>query len=390
MHKIYLDNNSTTQVDPEVVQAMLPYFSEYYGNPSNLHSFGRDAKEVLELAREQVARLINARPEEIIFTSSGTESDNLAVVGTYKANMNRGSNLIISAFEHSAVYYAANYLKKWHNADIVKLPLDQHGIASPLELSKAITDKTVLVSVMYVNNEIGTIEPIQRLAHIAHQVGAYFHTDAVAAAGKIPIDVKALEVDLLTISSHKIHGPKGVGALYVKPDVDIQSVLYGGLQEHGLRPGTENLAGIVGFGKAAEIAKRDLSTGVPEKIKVLRDYLQEEFEKKIPDIKINGHPFERVCNILNISVAYVEGEALLMNLDLEGIAVSSGSACSTGKADVSHVLKAIGVEDKYINSPVRMSLDKNNTKEEIDYTIDTMVKIVERLRTISPLWKPKK
>lgn len=387
-HRVYLDNNSTTQTDPRVLEAMIPYFSQYYGNPSNMHSFGRETKEAIEKAREQVALLINAAPEEIIFTSSGTESDNLALIGTYKANTNKGNHIIISNFEHSAVLYAANYLAKWHNVNVYKLPVDQFGIVSSDKLSKAITDKTILVSVMYVNNEVGTIEPIKELAQIAHQAGAYFHTDAVAAAGKIPIDVKALDVDLLTISAHKIHGPKGVGVLYVKSGVNINSILYGGHQEHGLRPGTENLAGIVGFGKAAEIALQDLNQGVPEQIKKLRDYLEEQIQKRIPEIKIHGHPTQRVCNLLNVSVAYVEGEALLMNLDLEGIAVSSGSACSTGKSEASHVLRALGVEDKFINSPLRFSLDQTNTKEEIDYTIDTLVNIVERLRRISPLWKP--
>ncbi len=391
MQRIYLDNNSTTQLDPLVIQAMLPYLNEYYGNPSNLHSFGRDAKEAMEQAREQVTAFINAEPDEIIFTSSGTESDNLALIGSYKANCNKGNHIIISSVEHSAVLAAANYLKRWHNVQITKLPVDQYGMIDPQLLEQAITDKTILISIMYANNEVGTIQPIRECIKIAHKHNIYFHTDAVAAAGKMPIDVKALDVDLLTISAHKIHGPKGVGALYVKKGIKIESILYGGMQEKGIRPGTENVAGIVGFGKAALLAQEDIKTGIPLKIQSLRDYLQEEIFKRIPEIKLNGHPTERVCNLLNISVAYVEGEAILMNLDLEGIAVSSGSACSVGKAEASHVLVAMGVEDKYVNSPVRISLDKNNTQDEINYVVESFVKVVERLRSISPLWKaPKK
>lgn len=390
MRKIYLDNNSTTQVDPAVVEAMLPYFNQYYGNPSNLHCFGRDSKEAMEQAREQVARLINANPEEIIFTSSGTESDNLAVVGAYIANINKGNRVIISSVEHSAVLNAARYVKNYHHADVIKLKVDKYGQVSSKDFEAAINPKTILASVMYVNNEVGTIQPIQELIKIAHQSDTYFHTDAVAAVGKLPIDVKELDVDLLTISSHKIHGPKGVGALYVKSNVNIERILYGGNQERGLRPGTENLTGIIGFGKAAQIAEQDLKTGVNDKIKKLRDYLQKQLEKRISEIEIHGHLTERVCNLLNVSIAYVEGESVVMNLDLEGIAVSSGSACSVGKAEASHVLKAMGIGDKYINAPLRISLDKNNTQDEIDYVIETLVKTVDRLRTISPLWKPKK
>lgn len=387
--KVYLDNNSSTQVDPVVLEAMLPYFSQCYGNPSNLHCFGRETREAIEKARAQVAKLINAKPEEIIFTSSGTESNNFAIKGCLDASQAKEKHIITSSIEHSSINHSFEFIQETNRARTTKLPVNQFAEVNPDDLKKAITKDTILVSIMHCNNEVGTIEPIKELAKISHDAGAYFHTDAVASAGKIPIDVEALGVDLLTITAHKIHGPKAAAALYIRNGTKIESLIHGGLHEHSLRAGTENVPGIVGFGKASEICEQDLKTGVPEKIKSLRDYLQEQIKLRIPEIKINGHPTNRVCNIVNISFAYVEGEALLMNLDLEGIAVSSVSACTVGKAEPSHVLKAMGVEDKYINSPIRFSLDKNNTKQEIDYTIETVVKVVERLRNISPLWKSK-
>jgi len=390
MHRVYLDNNSTTQTDIRVLEAMMPYFHQYYGNPSNLHAFGRETKEAMEIAREEVASLLSAKPAEIIFTSSGTEANNLAIKGVLRQVADKGNHIITSSIEHSSILNSLEFVKKWHLAEIAELGVDKNGLIEPEALKQTINRNTVLVSIMHTNNEIGTIEPIKELCKVTHGAGIYFHTDAVAAAGKIPLDVNELGVDLLTISAHKIHGPKGVGALYLKEGINIGSIMHGGMQEHGLRAGTENLPGIVGFGKAAVIAKKDLLDGTVQKIEALRNLLEIQIAERIPDVKINGHPSKRVCNLLNISIAYVEGESILMNLDLEGIAVSSGSACSVGKAEASHVLKAIGIEDKFINSPIRLSLDKNNTKEEIDYTIETLVKIVERLRAISPLWKPKK
>jgi cysteine desulfurase len=385
MKKVYLDNNSSTQIDQGVLDVMMPYLKERYGNPSNLHCFGHEAREAIEQARDQVACLINAKPEEIIFTSSGTESNNMAIKGCLYASDAKEKHLITSSIEHSSVMHTFEFINKFQLGRTAKLGVNQYGIVEPDELKKIITNNTILVSVMHCNNEIGTIQPIKELVQITHDKNAYLHTDAVASVSKLNVDVKDLGVDLLTITAHKIHGPKAVAALYVREGLKIESLIHGGTHEHGLRAGTENVAGIAGFGKAAEIARQDLIDKTSVKIKILCDYLETEINKRIPEIRINGHPTDRVCNISNISFAYVEGEALLVNLDLEGIAVSSVSACTVGKAEPSHVLKAMGVEEKYVNSPIRFSLDKSNTKEEIDYTIETLVKIVKRLRAISTL-----
>ncbi|MCX7785585.1 MAG: cysteine desulfurase [candidate division WOR-3 bacterium] len=385
--RIYLDNNSTTPIAPEVLEAMLPYYSEYYANPSSPHSWGRKTREAIEQARAEVAQLINAKPEEIIFTASGTEANNLAIRGVAHALIGKGNHLIISSIEHSSILNSLYLIEKWQMGTYTKLPVNHFGLVDPTQLESAITRQTILISIMHSNNEIGTIQPIKKLCDIAHKYGVYFHTDAVASAGKLPIDVKELGVDLMTISAHKLHGPKGVGALYVKEGTKIEGIILGGMQEKSLRGGTENLPGIVGFGKAAVLARRELEQDIPKKIETLRNFLELNIRMRIPEIRLNGHPTQRLCNTLNVSIAYVEGEALLMNLDLEGIAVSAGSACASGRSEPSHVLKAIGVEEKYINSPIRFSLDKNTTKEDIDYTIETLVKVVERLRTISPLWK---
>ncbi|MEO0132253.1 MAG: aminotransferase class V-fold PLP-dependent enzyme [candidate division WOR-3 bacterium] len=385
MRRVYLDSNSTTRLDPKVLQAMLPYLQEHFGNPSNLHSFGREVKEGLERARQEVAEFLGCSFPEIIFTSSGTESDNLALIGTYLTYGEKRNHLIISAIEHNAVRKAAYFLKKTHNITLTELPVDRYGQVNPEDLKKIINDQTYLVSIMYVNNEVGTIQPIKECARIAHQHGALFHTDAVAAAGKLSINVKELDVDLLTISAHKIHGPKGVGALYVRRGIQIANILHGGEQEHERRPGTENVPGIIGFGVAVKIAREELAQGVPQKIESLRNYLENQIVNNISEIYLNGHPQNRVCNVLNIGFAYIEGEALLLNLDLEGIAVSSGSACSSGSGQPSHVLLAMRVPLKYINAPVRFSLDKYTTKEELDYTVEVLIKVVNRLRAISPL-----
>lgn len=387
--KIYLDNNSTTQVDTQVLEAMLPYFCDHYANPSSTHKMGQETKAALEKARSEVASLINAKPSEIIFTSSGTEADNLAIRGVAKALMGKGNHIIISSIEHSAVLRSLDIIEKWQMGKVTRLRVDHYGLVDPEELRLSITGNTILVSIMHSNNEIGTIQPIKELCEIAHKRGVYFHTDAVASASKIRLDVKELGVDLMTISGHKIHGPKGAGALYIKENTDIESIIHGGHQEYGIRPGTENLTGIIGLGKAAILAIESIKSDDCKKIAALRNYLELGIKSRIPEVKVNGHPLQRLCNTLNVSVAYVEGEALLMNLDLEGIAVAAGSACSVGKSEPSHVLKAMGVEDAFINSPLRFSLNKSNTKEEINYTIDSLVKIVNRLRAISPLWKEK-
>jgi cysteine desulfurase len=385
MKRVYLDSNSTTRLAPEVLSAMLPYLTEHFGNPSNLHFFGREVKEAIEEVREKVAYFLGAQPYEIIFTSGGTEADNLALIGPYWGYGVKKNHLIISPVEHSAVRNAAYYLRDKFGVKLTELAVDEFGQVDPQNLKELITDKTYLVSIMYVNNEVGTIQPIKECAEIAHKYGALFHTDAVAAAGKLPLNVDELGVDLLTISGHKIHGPKGVGALYVRSGIELGKILFGGEQEHEKRPGTENVPGIIGLGKAVEIAEQELKDNVPQKIKELRDYLEKKIFREISEVHLNGHPEKRVCNVLNVSFAYIEGEALLMNLDLEGIAVSAGSACSSGKGEPSHVLKAMCVPHQFINAPVRFSLDKYTTKEDIDYTIETLIRVVNRLREISPL-----
>ncbi|MEO0076521.1 MAG: cysteine desulfurase family protein [candidate division WOR-3 bacterium] len=385
--RVYLDNNSTTKVDPKVIEAMVPFFDQYYGNPSNLHYFGRKAKEAVEQAREKVAQLINATASEIIFTANGTEANNLAIKGILKTTKQPKPKIITSSIEHSSIRNTLSVLQQSQQAEIVELSVDEYGVVNLEELKQKIDERTVLVTVMHCNNEVGTIEPIQEIATIAHKYNAYFLTDAVASVGKLPIDVKSLDIDMLTLSGHKIHGPKGIGALYLKDGINLAPLIVGGGQERHLRAGTENVPGIVGLGVACELALAEIKSNIPKQIETLRNYLEEQIKNQIPEIKINGHPTNRVCNVLNISVAYVEGESVLMNLDLEGIAVASGSACASAKSEPSHVLKAMNVPDKFINSPVRFSLSKYTTKEEIDYTIEKLITVIKRLRAISPLWK---
>lgn len=381
MKEIYLNNNSTTKVDPEVLKAMQPYFCEYYGNPSNLHSFGRDAKEALEQAREGVASLLHSKPEEIYFTSGGTEANNLAIKGVLRTLVDKGNHIITSEIEHHSVLDSVQSLEKMRCVSVTYLPVDRYGLVDPEKLKKSLTKDTMLVSIMYGNNEIGTIEPVKELCEIAHNAGVYFHTDAISPIGQLRVDVKELGIDLLTVSAHKIHGPKGVGALYVKEGVKIEKIIYGGEQERGMRAGTENVAGIVGLGKASIIALEYIAQGGVEKIKLLHVYLEEMLKEKIADVLVNGHPTLRVPNTLNISFADVDGNKLIDNLNLEGIMVSTGAACSFDPHEASHVLKAIKVDKKFINSQVRFGLSKYNTKEEIDYTVDILVNLVNQLRS---------
>lgn len=386
MRRVYLDYNSTTPLDPEVFRAMEPYLKEYFGNPSNIHSFGRETREAIEQAREDVANLIGALPEEIFFTSGGSEANNWAIKGII-ASIRDKNHIITSPIEHHSVTNTCEYLKTL-GVEITYLPVDEFGLVNLEDVKKAIRKNTSLITIMHSNNEVGTIEPIQEIGEITKNAGIYFHTDAVASCGKLELDVNSLGVDLLTLSAHKIHGPKGIGALYIRKGTKIENLLHGGHQEKGLRSGTENLYGIVGFGKAARIIKE---TALQEnrKIKELRDYLEKRIFNEIPEVKLNGHPEKRLGNTLHIGVGYVEGESLLMNLDLEGIAVSSGSACASGETEPSPVLKAMSVPDIFINSPLRFTLGKENTKEEIDYTVDVLKSVVKRLREISPLWKKK-
>jgi cysteine desulfurase len=385
MKRVYLDYNSTTPVDPEVMKAMLPYLSQYFGNPSNIHSYGRDTREAIAQARDKVAAFLNADPEEVFFTSCGSEADNWALKGVAAALSDKGRHIITSPIEHSAIAGTARYLAS-HGCEVSELTVDATGLVNPADVAKLIRKDTILVTVMLANNEIGTIEPVQEIARICRERGVYCHTDAVAAATKTDLDVKALGVDLLTISGHKIHGPKGVGALYIRKGTEIHPLLHGGHQERGMRAGTENLAGIVGIGKACEIAQGRWRAEAAQ-IQELRDYLHKLITDRIEETHFNGHPTLRLCNTLNIGVGYVEGESLLVSLDLDGIAVASGSACSAGEAGASATLTAIGVPPQFLNSPLRFSLGRENTRQEIDYTVDVLEKVVKRLRDISPIWK---
>ncbi len=384
--RVYLDNNSTTPIDPRVKQAIEPYLNEIFGNPSNLHYFGRECAEGIARAREQIASFLNANPEEIFFTSGGTEANNWAIKGVAFAMASaKGRHIITSSIEHSSILGSVGYLAD-NNWQVTYLPVDGYGMIDPDELKKSITSETTLVSVMLANNEIGTIEPIKELATICHEHGILFHTDAVSAAGKMNLDVKELDVDLLTISGHKIHAPKGIGILYIRSGVPIQPLIHGGHHQQGKRAGTENVLGIIGMGKACEILKDEWRENV-KKVKQLRDRLEKGIIERIPNVRLNGHPEKRLPNTSHFSIAYVEGEALLMNLDLEGIAVASGSACSSGDPEPSPTVKAIGIPEIYRNSVVRFSLGEDNTEEEIDYTIEVMEKVVKRLRAISPLYR---
>lgn len=385
MRRVYLDYNSSTPIDKEVKEVIMPFLENKFGNPSNLHSFGRETREAIENARRKIAEFLNAKPERIFFTSGGTESCNWAIKGVAFANRNKGNHIITSAIEHSSVLNSCLALKDF-GFEITILPVDEYGIIDIDYLKKSIRKETILVSIMHSNNEVGTIQPIEEISGILKNYDIYFHTDAVASAGKIKLDVEKLGVDLLTISGHKIHAPKGVGILYIREGVKIENLIHGGHHEQGKRAGTENLIGIVGMGKACEILTRDMEKDI-EKIKELRDYLERKILENVEDVRINGHLEKRLCNTTNISFGYIEGEALLVNLDLEGIAVASGSACASGEPEPSHVLKAMNVPLEYINSPVRFSLGKENTKEEIDYTIEVVIKVVKRLREITAFKK---
>jgi len=377
--KIYLDHAATTPLAAEVLEAMLPYFSEKFGNASSLHEFGQEAREAVENARKKIAKLINAKPAEIIFTSGGTESDNLAIKGTaFKA---KEGKIITSKIEHHAVLEPCHWLEK-HGFKVSYINVDKYGLVDLAELEKAITKDTILVSVMHANNEIGTIEPIKEIGKICKQHGVYFHTDAVQSFGKLPIDVKKMNIDMLSVSAHKIYGPKGVGFLYVRQDVRIEPIMHGGGHEFGLRSGTENVVGIVGLAKAAELIHRNLEKETARERK-LRDKLIKEI-LEIKDSRLNGHPELRLPNNCNFSFKGIEGEALLLRLSEKGIAASTGSACSTKSLKPSHVLTAIGLKPEEAHGSLRLTLGKDNTEEQIDYVLTVLSKIINSLRRISP------
>ncbi len=386
-HIIYMDNAATTAVRKEVLDAMLPYFTEHYGNPSSIHSVGRDAKRAVEAARKQVAAALNAQPQEIYFTAGGSESDNWALRSATEMLAKKGKHIITSSIEHHAVLHTCEYLEKQHGYRITYLPVDEFGRVSPDDVKKAIAEDTVLISIMAANNEIGTLQPIAEIGKIAKEAGVLFHTDAVQAVGAIPLDVNALNVDLLSLSAHKFHGPKGVGALYVRKGVRMNNLIFGGAQERSLRAGTENLASIVGLGKAIEIAVAELPEYAAKMTK-LRDELIDGILAEIPDVRLNGHRTERLPGNVNVSVRYIEGESLLMRLDLLGIEGSSGSACTSGSLDPSHVLLAIGLPHEIAHGSLRLSLGINNTEDDVKRVLKELPGVVKTLRDMSPLTVP--
>jgi len=384
MRIVYMDHAAGKPVDERVLEAIMPYFTEKYGNPSSVHSFGNEARKTIDEARSRVADLIKAeRTNEIIFTSGGTESNNLAIEGVAYRNKAKGNHIITSSIEHMSVMNTCKHLSK-QGFEVTYLPVDKYGFVDLQALEKEITDKTILVSIMYANGEIGTVEPMEEIGEIAHRKGAYFHVDAVAATGQIPMDVKKENIDLLSLSSNDMYGPRGVGALYVRTGTSIQPVVYGGGQERGLRSGTENLPGIVGMGKAAEIAKAEMKTEAA-RLTNLRDMLIKGVLDSIPESYLNGHPTERLPNNVNVRFSYIEGESLILSLDMEGVACSSGSACTSKTLEPSHVLLAIGLKHEEAHGSLLFTLGKQNTEDDVKYVLDLLPGIVKRLRKISPL-----
>ncbi len=381
----YFDHAATTAVKEEVLKEMLPYFSINYGNASSIYSIGRNSKRALDNARMQVAMALNCSPKEIYFTGCGSESDNIALKGIAYANKHKGNHIITSKIEHPAILNTCKTLEK-EGFIVTYLNVDENGFISIDELKAAITNKTILISIMFANNEIGTIQPIKEIGEIARLKQIYFHTDAVQAVGNVKIDVKEMGIDLLSMSAHKFYGPKGVGALYVKEGINFNKLQDGGHQEKDKRAGTENVAGIVGLGKAIEIAYRNFDK-YNEKLTTLRDYYISQVEKKIPEVKLNGDRTKRLPGNANISFKGIEGESLLLNLDMKGICASSGSACSTGSLNPSHVLMAIGLPHEIAHGSLRTTFGDENTREDIDYLVESLVEIVAKLRDMSPMWK---
>jgi cysteine desulfurase len=378
-----MDNAATTPTDVEVVKAMKPYFTQKYGNPNSIHSFGQETREAVEEAREKIARLIGANPSEIVFTAGGTEADNYAIKGIAWANQKKGNHIITSQIEHHAVLHSCQFLEK-HGFKVTYLKVDKYGLINPEDVKKAITDQTILVTIMYANNEIGTIEPIKEIGKIVKEADIYFHTDSVQAIGNIPIEVNDLGVDMLSISGHKLYGPKGVGALYLRKGTKIVNLIDGGAQEKNRRAGTENVTGMVGLGKAVELAEKRLAGGEEGKLVKLRDKLISGIMDQIENVRLNGHPTKRLPGNVNLCFEFIEGESMLLNLDMKGVAASSGSACTSGSLEPSHVLLAIGLPPEIAHGSLRLTLGKDNTEEDIDYVIGILPKIIEKLRALSP------
>ncbi len=388
MRRIYLDHAATTPTQPEVVKAMLPYFTDAFGNPSSIYSCGQEAKEAIEEARTMVAELIGARSEEIIFTSGGTEADNFALKGIAYASEHKGEHIITTSVEHHAVMESCKFLEK-KGLKVTYLPVDGYGLVDPQDVKKAITDKTILISVMHANNEVGTIEPIGEIGKIAKEAGLCFHTDAVQPVGHIPVNVDELGVDLLSISAHKFYGPKGVGALYVRKGTRLAPYMHGGEQEKRHRAGTENVPAIMGLGKAVELARQEMSKET-ERLTYLREQLIKGLIERIDHIRLNGHPLKRLPNNVNVSVDFVEGESMLLNLDLEGICASTGSACSSSSLEPSHILLALGLPPEQAHGSLRFTLGRENTGEDIERVLEVLPRIVAKLRAMSPLLKTRR
>ncbi len=382
---IYLDNAATTRTAPEVVEAMLPYFSELYGNPSSIYGFSQKSKEAITAAREKIAGALGAKPEEIYFTAGGSEADNWALKATAEAYRSKGNHIITTKIEHHAILHTAQWLEK-NGFEVTYLDVDESGTVKLSELEKAIRPETILISVMFANNEIGTIQPIREIGQIAKEHGILFHTDAVQAFGQLPIDVDDLKIDMLSSSAHKLNGPKGIGFLYIRKGVKIRSFIHGGAQERKRRAGTENVPGIVGFGAAVERAVRMMEERAAKETE-LRDYLIGRVLKEVPYTRLNGHRTNRLPNNANFSFQFVEGESLLIMLDMDGICGSSGSACTSGSLDPSHVLLAIGLPHEIAHGSLRLTLSEETSREDIDQVVESIKRIVERLRSMSPLYE---
>lgn len=387
MKRIYLDYAATTATDPEVIEAMQPYFFEKFGNPSSIHSFGQEAKKAIEDAREKVAAFLGAKPEEIVFTSGGTESDNFAVKGVALALLNKGNHIVTTAIEHHAVIEPCKSLEK-KGFKVTYVGVDKYGLVSPDDIKKAISDKTVLISVMHANNEIGTIQPVCEIGKIAREKGIYFHTDTVQTVGHIPVNVNELSADLLSLSAHKFYGPKGVGALYIRQGTRIERFLEGGDQERGRRASTHNTTGIVGLGKAIELCREKMDAEAKFQA-ALRDKLIAGIQKTIPEVQLNGHATKRLPNNVNFSVKYVEGESMLLNLDMLGIAASTGSACTSTSLEPSHVLLGIGLAHEIAHGSLRFTMGRWTKEEDINFLLEHLPKIVKTLRQMSPLYDKK-
>jgi cysteine desulfurase len=382
---IYLDNAATTKTRPEVVEAMLPYFTEFYGNPSSVYEFSGISKKAITGARETIANAIGAKSNEIYFTAGGSEADNWALIATAEAYESKGKHIITSKIEHHAVLHTCEYLEK-RGFEVTYLDVDENGVVKLEELKKAIRPDTILISIMFANNEIGTIEPIKEIGQIAKENGIFFHTDAVQAFGHVPINVDEYNIDMLSTSAHKVNGPKGIGCLYIRTGIKSRSFVHGGGQERKRRAGTENVPGIVGFGKAVELAVAEMDQRIQKETE-LREYLMKRVMDEIPYTRINGHRKNRLSNNVNFAFQFIEGESLLIMLDMKGICGSSGSACTSGSLDPSHVLLAIGLPHEIAHGSLRLSLDHVNTKEEMDYVVDSTKEIVAKLRSMSPLYE---